>query len=165
MRDDPMDSPIPDAFVPDTYHARELAMAREQLADMQSWDDGRWAREAAKTYAKSVTYAQERNAESAVLRQRYEAMLAEVEAWQPPTDEHLRLRKFMTEQLTSSIEHDCWDADEPVAVAASDYRDQQLARTRWSIEYHSREYDAEVSRAIGRSEWLRDLRASLHAEG
>lgn len=34
MRDDPMDSPIPDAFVPDTYHARELVKAREQLADM-----------------------------------------------------------------------------------------------------------------------------------
>lgn len=88
-------------------------------------------------------------------------MLAEAEGWKPPTDEHRELKKFMTEQLTSSIKNDCWDADEPAAVVASDYRDQRLAEAQRSVEYHSREYDAEVFRAIGRSEWLRDLRASL----
>lgn len=164
MRDEPADAPVPEDFTPDTYHSRELAKARASLADMQSWDDGRWEREAAKAYTEAVAYARKRNAESAALRQRYEAMLAQVQAWEPPSADHRELKTFMTEQLAKSVECDCWEADVPVAIAASEYRNQQIAAAQRSVEYHAREHDAEVFRAIGRSEWLRDLRASLRAE-
>ena len=35
-------------------------------------------------------------------RERYETMLAEVEAWQPPTPDHEELKRFMADQLRES---------------------------------------------------------------
>ena len=163
MRDLPGGAPIPERFEADTkYHDEALADARAKLAkftdasdeDIQQWAEADWT-DRLNRYA-------DQKADRANGRANYEAMLAKVEAWTPPTPDHEEMKSFMIDQLTGSIKFDYGFAIErPIKETWRAWRAARLADAQHDIEYHTTERQKEVERTEGRNRWLSALRASL----
>jgi hypothetical protein len=176
MRDEPWDAPVPAKFEPDTrWEEEQIAKVGEKIERytdatlMELMDEQQANRDA--RLADWYRYRHEADE----LKARYEAMLAKVEAWTPPTEEHEGLKKFMIEQLTSSIEHDCRtskfetpDEDKyagiPEIVPSEEYRQQKLAHVEEDLARYEKNLQDEINRAQERTNWINDLRRSLGVE-
>lgn len=163
MRDDPLDAPIPESFPPSDYaiqsvQTTEIELGRLLLLSSDEADTG--AREA---HEASVRHRDEYRAKRKRERERYEAMLAMVKAWKPPSADHEGLAKFMVEQLTQSIDFDCGDYEPTVEplLSGTDWQAQQIAQVSQRLERARQSLHEEENRARGRTKWLRELRESL----
>lgn len=165
LRDAPSGSAhIPEAFEPSDYHLKAAEKARGDLAALEAMTTAELERGAAKTYDDAETNRVMRLREIAEQRAAYEAMLAKVRAWSPPTEEHKGLHQFMAEQIIESIRFDCGGDyyDTPTArMTGSEWASQRRAGLTRDVEYHTKNYAEEVTRAKGRTAWVTALRASL----
>lgn len=165
MRDEPADAPIPERFEPTDYHANAIKSAREELdrLDRMSLADAAVAAQA--DYDSQLARNKAAIARNDEMRGRYEAMLKRVEAWKPPTSDHEGLKKFMREQIDSSMDFDCSNdyylGNAPTLLTAMGWRSAQVEKARQQIAYHSREHAEEVGRAHTRTDWVKALRESL----
>jgi hypothetical protein len=167
MRDDPADAEIPEKFEADTsYHDQQLNQADEELEIVSAWDDETAEREAANSFAEQVERFVESEEKKAAMRLRYQQMLAQVLDWEPPTGDHEGLKKFMTDQLVESIEHDCPLEERshigtPRRMNGPEYREFRIASAQREIKHHTEQIHKEVERERGRTEWVQNLRDSL----
>ncbi len=101
-------------------------------------------------------------AERAQHTERYAAMLSRVADWQPPTVDHVGLKKFMHEQLVESQRFDCgYERPRPERVAALTWLAGEIAEWRRRLARYESEHADEARRANERTEWVKALRASL----
>ncbi len=162
MRDDPHDAPIPDKFEPSDYHQKSIAEAKEELSRLKVMKASDAVLATASDYATEMNDWNRRQAERAKERHRYEAMLAKVTAWVPPSPDHEGFKRFMTDQLTESINWDCGPGlSRPVEKSPSVWLCEKIAEAERSIAYHTKEHAEEVKRAEARTRWVQQLRASL----
>ncbi len=168
MRDDPLDAPIPDEFKPSNHHIEGLQHAKDRLAalDAMSPKEAKAAADAA--FEKQTKEAAERLVKVREERAAYEAMLAQVRDWEPPTPDHVGVKDFMAEQIESSIKFDCDSTESYYAkdgaaerLSGVAWRMKEREKAEWSIAYHTKEHDGEVERAKGRTAWVKALRESL----
>ncbi|MCD6283953.1 hypothetical protein J7J12_01720 [bacterium] len=163
IRDQLPDAPIPEEFQPSDYHLKKLEKARQRLAEIQSWDDEQAEQEAEKAYQEAVRRRNEIIARNTQIRQRYERMLAQVQAWIPPTPDHEKLKQFMIDQLKISIKSDCsYVPNKPRRVSGAEFKQQQMTEVWNNIKYNEKEYEKEVKSVQESNNWLRVLRKSLH---
>lgn len=113
MRDMSIGSPIPPPVVDDGYR-RRLDEALARRAEIREYDSDRWTEERDRAHREYVESTNRRRAQYAQRRARYQAMLERVAAWDPPTEDHIGLRDFMREQLTSSLRFDAPEVAAPV---------------------------------------------------
>lgn len=162
MRDSPKDAPLPAKIKPKTsYHDKALAEAIERLAKLRSMTPAKAEREAKKSNERLMAAHNESVAEHKVRRERYEAMLAKVREWTPPTKDHTGLKTFMNEQLSESIKFDCYEPTKPKEPTAAEWLAAEIAGAERIVEYHTKAKAEEVERANGRDDWLQQLRKSL----
>lgn len=90
-------------------------------------------------------------------------MLEKVHAWTPPTEGHRGLKEFMVDQIKMSIPEYC-DRNTSVVATAEEWMEAEVASATRDIEYHAEEYEKEVERCKGRTEWVRALKESLVGE-
>lgn len=169
MRDDPADAPIPDEFKPSTYSRERLAEAQGKLAALMSMTEVECEQKAKDHYEQQVQYHQEGIEKDVALKAKYTAMLESVNAWTPPTSEHEGLKKFMQEQIETSINFDCGSDWHQRALAdlkpqtSDEWRAAEIAEAEHSVAYHTQEHSKEVERATSRTSWVRELRKSLES--
>ena len=165
LRDEPAGGDrIPAVFEPSEYHLKAAEAARSELAALETMGTSELESKATKEWENSEMHRQERLAEKRKLRGAYESMLSKVNSWTPPTMEHDGLKVFMQKQIRESIEWDCnehYDITPAARVTGSEWATKRRAKLALDIEYHEREHAAEVSRAEGRTAWVRALRDSL----
>lgn len=162
MRDDPPDAPIRPREVGD-YHKNELADAQAELARYEAMTTEQADAEAEAAYQKACGYRRESEARCKLHRDRYEAMLAKVNEWTPPTTEHEGLKKFMVQQLTDSIKHDCnvYPEKPPRRETGAEWLAKAIKDAKWSIQYHEEGYAKDVKNANESNGWVEALRESL----
>lgn len=169
MRDEPMDAPIPDAFEPSDYHAKAIEDAEWRLRNLDTVSDESARLQADQEYQQAHAAWMESRRKEAELRERYVAMLAKVQAWEPPTPDHVHFKEFMVEQLTGSIDFDCpsdWPTwrPEPQPKSIEEWKSEKRAKAERDLTYHSEEHAKEIARARERTEWVTALRLSLLAQ-
>ena len=168
LRDEPISTPIPDRFEPSDYHLTKRAAAEMELSRLSrmSMAEAEEAARAEFLTAQADHAAHMRKNDD--LRQKYEEMLAQVRAWQPPTPDHAGMKKFMVEQLTSSIDFDCDNSyyrdRPPHRLSGPDWLATKMAAAQHDIDYHTKEHEKEVERVESRNTWLAALRESLKEE-
>jgi hypothetical protein len=120
--------------------------------------------EANKEFQEELDYHKKRIQEKAELREKYEAMLTKVKAWQAPTPDHVELKRFMEEQITRSIDYDCSTKhmEAPKLLSGREWLNANIASALKDIERHKKEHAEEVVRVEGRNSWLKALRDSLN---
>jgi len=162
MRDDPMDTPVPEKFEPSDYNLLRLEEQRRRLIEFEAMTPEEATRQCRSEHQKEMESWQERKERRTLKRQRYEQMLSKVRSWQCPPD-HVNLKDFMIDQLMESIKWDCDDTydlpSKPLDVDT--WRGMRIAAIRKDIEYHQEQYAKEVQRTNDRNEWVRQLRESL----
>jgi hypothetical protein len=163
MRDDPKDTPIPDAFPVDSYHVRALASAKVKLAKLKKMPLATRIKQADKFNAEALKSYEESVTRNATLRKRYEDMLKQAQAWEPPTAEHTNFKEFMVSQLKDSINFDCHVPSKPSKVSTGAWFKQQIESAEWDIKYHEKQYQKEVKNVAARNAWIATLRESLQS--
>lgn len=165
LRDEPGGGDrIPDTFEPSDYHAKAGQKAREDLATLLAMTPEQRERIAAKAWDDAETARLMRLEDERKQREAYEAMLAKVNAWTPPTPEHAGLHEFMRTQIEQSIDFDCggnYGTTPTPRLTGEQWAAQEAARLNRDIAYHEKEHAGEVARAASRTSWVRELRASL----
>lgn len=163
MRDDPMDAAIPEEIKPETsYYADSLAREMKRMGEIQAMTnaevDAAAQAEHDGAMASRAKYLADKDAESG----RLNAMLSKVRAWQPPTPDHVEMKKFMIEQLTISMPGEYVPAI-PILLDGATWRKEQIDSLAKAVVRSQKYVDEEIARAKSRTEWVKNLRASLAA--
>lgn len=171
MRDEPQSAEIPEKFEPSPYYKNALKQAEEDLEDLLALDDYECADKAYEEYINAIDSRSRSWQRHKNYRRKYELMRAQVERWEPPTPSHVDLKRFMLEQIDSSIKFDCWDWEtfnkycpEPVCMRGIEWREHRKALLESRIVKCLKSYQAELERITSRTEWVRQLRDSLKKE-
>jgi hypothetical protein len=169
MRDEPANAPIPERFEPFDYHQKALEKAHGQLSAVSAMTVAELSDAAKKQYEADRDRFLKLIAEKNVQRASYDAMLAQVNAWMPPTDDHQGLKDFMVEQISRSIDFDCAgdyyesELKKVKQMTADEYKADLVQRLHRDLQYHDAEHRKEVERAASRTAWVKALRESLGA--
>lgn len=163
MRDDPADAPIPEAFEPESYYAKSLREAEARHAELIAMTPAQAEAAATADYEEKAAYRAKWLDEKRTLRMQYVAMLNQVRAWEPPTQDHVELKRFMIEQIATSIDHDCNESycTPPTKQTGQEWHQEQQKEATRRLERAAGEHAKEVARAVSRTSWVAKLRASL----
>lgn len=163
MRDEPGDAEIPEKFKPSQWNREQGDIARIALAVHCTATNEELQTVLDQEHDKAMEAWRLRVVEHAAEQTRYEDMIRDTKAWTPPTDEHAGLKKFMLQQLWDSLKSDCGGSVSPAPdkLPLDDWKAAREAKVREDIIYHDKNQAEEDERSQGRTEWVRQLRASL----
>lgn len=162
MRDEHPSTPIKPYEV-DPYHIEQVAEAQRRV-DAAATMTLREAGIAAQTeYEEALERREECLADRRRSRAKYEAMLAEVKAWEPPTPDHAKLKKYMEEQILDSIKWDCSEDGYPLPKkkTGAQWLDEEMFEAQRSLEYHERLLKEEREHVAKSNAWNEALFNSL----
>ncbi len=162
MRDEPNDAPIPDEFQASDYHVKALEKANVELIEFQALTTKDYEVKAKEEFDQAITRYNERKVAMEIQRNQYQSMLSKVKLWVPPSSEHEGLKKFMIEQIESSIKFDCYKPDIPTLSTPEEWANNKLQSISWSIDYHTKENSKEIKRNASRNKWISELKSSLN---
>lgn len=160
QRDERMDKP-PELQEPSPYHLERWEAAKKELEDVRSWSEEDIVQSHERARQDSVQAFRLREEHIAWKRGRYEAMLEQVDAWQPPSEEHVNLKKFMREQIVETIDHDCFSWGSEEFPSQEEWHAAQVKSAERNVEYHEQKWEAEVELTRSRNEWISLLYSSL----
>lgn len=92
---------------------------------------------------------------------RYQAMLARVVAWNPPTPDHTGIKQFMIDQINLCLPDFVHPREKPAPVAPGEYFRHAMDSILWDIDYHTKRANEEANRASSDNEWVKKLEESL----
>ncbi len=165
LRDSP-NAPIPDELKPSTYHAEQAEKAKASLAELAVMPIAEAEEEARRQHRAAVARWQEGKAKSEQVAERLAAMKAAIEAWVPPTADHLGLKDFMLDQLDQTIRFDgTFTTPSPEFIGGPLWLADLIGKAQRDIEYHTTRQAEENERVAECNAWLAALRSSLPQEG
>ena len=123
MRDESMDKEY-EPRTPSDYHIKALEKAKEKLKQVESLTDTELIEMRTKELEESKKYHLESIAKAKNARAKLEKFLAQAIEFKAPTPDHEGLRKFMIEQLQSTIDFD----------GKTDYHDEVLAEIQMELK-------------------------------
>lgn len=165
MRDEPLDAPIRKRE-PETYYLKQLEKAKKDLANFLANPptEDSLAKEWEEKVEKMKKEDAETNKNHQELKARYEAMLKQVRAWNPPTIEHVNLKNFMIKQLNESILFDCSVSNQVEHFVTKElYIKDSLScvHLKKQVEYYQKEWDRHVENCKNVNKWIDELINSL----
>ncbi len=166
QRDDPMDQP-PKMEVVSDYHKTELEKAEKRLTELKAMSDSDAQTKAEEDYKKEIESLEASIRKNNDLRDKYRSMLSKVEAWNPPTPDHVGFKKFMVDQITESIDFDCnhdyysEKLKKITPISAHEWRAAQIKKVLWDLDYHKNELSKEIERTADRNNWIARMYESL----
>jgi hypothetical protein len=163
MRDEPLDAPIPDDVSPvSTYYTEALQGARADYERYRAMRIDEAERLSVEEYEQAIVRHSSAVAENEAQRERYEAMLAQVRAWEPPTSDHQGFKDYMVKQLEESIQFDCgYTLPAPVQLEPQAWLQGKIAKAIRDIEYNEQYLREDEQRSRERNAWVKALRESL----
>lgn len=167
LRDEPKGFPIPEEFSASAHHSSRVEEAKTALAKLETLTDEEARRLVDEENLKNLKYHIDAIAANEKLRGKYDAMLAQAEAYVSPSRDHDEYKNFMIRQIRESTEFDCGGDYHQRAIAklrlmtGAEWIASQRERLQHDVDHHSREYDKDKERAEARTTWVKQLRESL----
>lgn len=166
MRDDPMDSPIPEVFKASEYSKVRLGEVKNELKTLLNMGPlEQIGFGQAKKEEKTASY-EKLLRESIEENNKLRKMLEQVNAWEPPTKDHINLKDFMQEQINKSFTTDFYienKLEETKNTSAQDFFNEALRDAQRDVVYFQKSYEEDEERARMRTNWIQQLRESLKA--
>lgn len=148
------------------FYADMLLEKKAELKTFEGLSNDEIRAEYEKSVTESTEYRAKQRKEKNELREKYTAILAQVDAWVPPSETHRNFKKFMIDQLQSSIDWDCnteYDDREdskPVEPLNVWYRNRVTSMKR-DVEHYTEKAAKEHQNIEEQLRWVKDLRDSL----
>jgi hypothetical protein len=163
MRDEPFDAPIPEIFKPNPYYKERTEEDSKDLKAIENMSEKEIKKAIEEEFKKDLDSYNRRLKAKREIKKNYEKMLIKVGAWRPPTEDHIAMKNFMIEQLTSSIDSDCSEEymQKPEKLQPEEWRKVQIKELKRSLEYCKKAWEEECDRSKTRTEWVENLRKSL----
>lgn len=163
MRDEPLDTPIPDEFEPSEFYENKIKIYEAKLAAYVRPTREELDAEYQTAYDKAKVEYDLKEIERESMRKRYADMLEKVKNWQPPTSDHENLKKFAISQLEDSIDYDCRYhefsfPDKDSWIETEMKSDEYIIKY---LNYYKEQYAEEVKKCQERTKWVRHLKGSL----
>ena len=166
MRDESMDAPIPEEFKPGDYHSKKLVSLKDDLSKLESISAEDAKDLAEREYQENLKNHQDFISKKQELAKKYNVLLEQAQAWEPPTPEHIGLKDFMVKQLQQSLDFDC-----DISGAARIYSLEQktgglwladkIAKVHEDIAYHTKGHAEDLAKTQSRNDWVKALRNSI----
>jgi hypothetical protein len=173
QRDESLDA-LPSPREVSSYYYTALKQAEESVAELEALTPEQAEVKAEEAYQRAIEDRERRKNRNSALQARYEAMLDQVQAWEPPTPDHQSLQKFMTQQIQEALQFDCGVDMDPIPpnVLRSIYPDEErksgaewlsnkLERARTHLANMQRNLAEEEDRAAKSNRWIAALYDNL----
>lgn len=161
QRDEPLDEPPLEKVEPHPCYRESLDLAYEQVRKLETMAPAAATRRAKEEHRERVESNRQFRETHENERRIFGRMLAEVEAWKPPTPEHEGLKRFMREQLTMSMPSgNPYQVDETL-LSGEEWLAKAQKRAAEDLARESKQYREAVKQAEDATAWLVALRASL----
>ena len=148
---------------PSNYHKEELEKANKKLEDfMNLQKDPDALRKKYEEYLKQINEDKEESRKhKEEIKENYLSVLDKVEKWDAPS-EFNSLVELMKDQLNDCIKYDCtiYDYDKK-EQSIEEWAESEISSIKWEIEYHKKEYEAEVKHAKKCNEYIHKLYEEL----
>jgi len=146
-------------------HLKEVKKAKAKLKKILAMDAVECARAATKKHIKEVNHNKRMIQVRIDLKQKYEKMLKEVEAWDPPSIDHSAFKRIMIDQILDSISCDCdtsyYQKQKIPLLSGRKWKAEMIDHLNEDIRYYSDKYAKEVDNTYKRKLWIRQLKNSL----
>lgn len=174
LRDDPH-AEIPAELEVDPFYFTQVEKAQKELEQLRNASDAELLVQAKSEREYTLSSQYENAVRTEAARQGYTDMLAKVQAWVPPTDEHVNIKAFMVEQLESSLRSDCRNepvdleelralATRPVEDSDIDiekFRSEELKYAERRLAYATKNLADQRKNVADKNRWIKALRDSL----
>lgn len=153
---------LPKEEKPSNYQQAAFSIAKTALKKYQEMSLEKAELEVEKNYQKDIEYRKNSMKKDRELKAKYVAMLKQVNDWQPPTARHYKLKEFMIEQITGSIDFDCNHSyDKPIKKTAEGWLKSRIEQCETDVERQTKNWKEELERNSGNNDWVRKLYESL----
>lgn len=162
LRDELSDSSLPQSFTPRSHYSERVEKLEAEIATVSSWSETE-AESSAQAFFQERQQAYDAAVETIkVRRQRYTQMREDVDAWQPPTEEHEFLKKHMIELLEQDAPSESMTyLIMPQPISGRQYKQVRLEELRKQLAQAIKERDDDIERSRIRTAWTDELRQSL----
>lgn len=156
---------LPEFPPPSDFYQQHKNDCERRLAELRTLTPEQVVARRDAQYQESVARYNEYKRQRSELLGKYEAMLAQVNAWQSPSEDHEGLKQFMRGQIEQSIAWDCSNPpDPPRLVEPHVWHSNALAEAERSLQYAADGLRDELKRHEERKRWIEQLYASLLEE-
>jgi hypothetical protein len=147
------------------YYEKELVDANLQLSEYLQFTVEDWDKLVERENTVSLNYYVSRVKEMKEQELRYRSMFEKVKAWEPPTDKHIEMKRFMISQLEDSLRFDVFEMKPPkVEINSQEYRDDRIKDLRRDIE----RIEAQIAKMKDNKnlglEWVEQLLGSIEGK-
>ena len=150
-------------YVPRTvgdYETKALSNAVAKLDEFLLRTDEDWSAAFQEDKEKVFVTNAEADSIRGQRRIKYEDMLDQINAWEPPTEDHVAFKKFMVEQIEGSLEFDCKGFTWKPAIldqTIERYKIDALQNINGEIDRLMKSLAEEIERVRTSNKWVRDL--------
>ena len=163
MRDAPPRTPIKLREWDKDYYDRRLDTATEELNRFSKMSPEEAQRLVDEHHKEELERYRTKLKDKAELEKKYMKMMRQVAAWEPPTEEHHKLKEFAINQLKESVKWDCSTSymTEPKKLSAAEYIEMKISSAKRDIEIITKSRQDEKKRVDDNNKWVTDLLDSL----
>jgi hypothetical protein len=170
MRDDSLNSEY-EPRTPSSYYTDRIFELQKELDDLKNTSDEKLLENIKSKYAEQKEYLAKRVLEKEKTRTLLYKFLNTAINYNPPTEEHVGIKKFMIEQLEMTISSDC-DTDYELTelqklkslannVDVAQIREELTSSINESLEYYQKEFNKELKRCTDSNLWVEHFLQSL----
>lgn len=163
MRDDPLDKLPSLSPENDSFYAKEVQKYKNEVVRLGQMSDSELETLGLETLKTEIASYEESSLAHDLEQLRLREMLTKVEAWNPPTEDHTKLKEFMIEQIkTSQSDYSYQDSIVKLKAKTPKQRGMELlVHAREMVERYSEELRKEIERNKDRLSWLTALHESV----
>lgn len=144
-----------------SYQLDAIEDARDTLEELQALSQDEIQKKAEESYQRIFRNWESQCEASIEIMARYEDMLEKVQAWSPPTSKHVDMKRFMIEQLETSIEHDCTLRDQPPKMSPQEWYQCHSELATDQIKRAKKRMSNIINNVKDQNDWLEELWNSL----
>lgn len=137
---------VDEAFSPSEKSLQRLSEAKRTLDKVRQWSEEEATRKARAYFEKQYQSYKEDCAYHATLEGRYNRMIAQTHAWQPPTEEHNDFKQYMLKQLRDAMAHDVHIPTEPHLMTGPAFKEMQVELCEVAVANACRTLESERQR-------------------
>lgn len=174
MRDLPPGEPY-SKREPDGYYLLRIEREKEELRKLEKMSDQEILDNEIETIKSNIKYHKEKIIEIGKLHAKLEEIRREIDSWVPPGDEHLGIKKFMMEQIETTINHDCdteylsshlskLDAN-PAKIDPAKIRKERMESHKESIATFTQRHKEDLQKIEDSHQWVVKFLKSIEEHG
>lgn len=171
LRDEPLSVKTPTSFKANTnYYQENIERYEKELIEFQSLTDEEVIKKIENDYHLALKNQKEYHQKAVESNSRYLPFLEGIKEWEPPTEQHIGLKKFAIDQIEGEIYSDDYIQryiDRPIPKpdisekGLAEYKKQIIAGIKWDLNREKENLQSAIQGAKEKTQWMEELLDSL----